>query len=91
MIFADDVCRWYFTMIFAGDIWWWCELIVRVPPGPENEAGRPNSYGQPQVIDDHYDQYDDHYDQYYDHYDQYDHYYDYDDQYGNYDDYSDND
>ena len=22
---------------------------MHVPPGPENEAGRPNSYGQPQV------------------------------------------
>ena len=25
---------------------------MHVPPGPENEAGRPNSYGQPQVDDD---------------------------------------
>ena len=53
MIFSDDIC-WC--------ICWWCELIVHVPPGPENEAGRPNSYGQPQVIDHHKDRYDDDYD-----------------------------
>ena len=82
MIFANDICRWYLPVIFSDDICWWCELIVRVPPGPENEAGRPNSYGQPQVIDDHNDQYDDHYDQYYQHYDN-------DDQCGYYDDYDD--
>ena len=58
MTLADDICRWHLLMIFADDICWWCELIVRVPPGPENEAGRPNSYGQPQVIDDQYDDYD---------------------------------
>ena len=35
--------------VFADDIYWGCKLIECLPPGPENEAGRPNSYGQPKV------------------------------------------
>ena len=35
--------------VFADDIYWGCKLIECLPPGPENEAGRPNPYGQPQV------------------------------------------
>ena len=67
--FADEINWWYLPTKFtndkfAVDICWWYKLIVRVPPGPENEAGRPNSYGQPQVIDEHEDRYDDDYDDY---------------------------